>query len=197
MKFKVVSILHCFLILASCSTVSKKQIDLVDRALLTPDITILDNDHHIPVKPNKLYFARLDSTDAFKSDHIILSDEIDANGNVFINPKPGIYAVIASERILKNKVVITLFREDLILKTVQTVEAGEQYTFQMRVMDYTDSLFDRTPEGAKYYKRRLNRVQNEFTYFTIGRFFDSIETRKKLEQEKKKAEEVKASIEKY
>lgn len=197
MKITTLALIIGLITATGCSGTQTKEINLTEKSVYRVKIDITDLETRKIITPNRLYFARLDSETSWESNHLIASTAIDAEGRIFINPLPGVYALVAAERIMDNHIVITCFDNELILKTARRLNIGEEQTNQLRVIDYTDTLFDKTPTSVRFYKKRIAKPQNDYTYYTIGKFYSSPESIQKLKDEKKKAEEVSATIEKY
>lgn len=202
MKVLLVSAFLVFF--ASCATrgVVTPSIDLIDKGIIRADLHIVDDETRQSLVPRKVYFAKLSSMDDYKSDKIIVTDKVDSDGMIYINLQPGLYAVVATERVMDtrysaNSFVYTFFDNDMIKRTAINVEKGSTSIIRLRVFDYKCSLWDKVPDSAKYYKMAIYKQWSDFCFPMIGRFLDSPESKKKAEEVKKKAEEVHSTIETY
>lgn len=196
---KYLKFLAIVVFFSSCSSMQSPPpaIDLVNKGLLRADLSIVDFGTMKGLKPARLYFVELQSKTEFKSERIIASERIDADGMIYVNLVPGLYAIVASDRSYDGFLVYTLFNEDLISRSVVKIEKGETKVLKFRVLDYADTVFDKTPAVTRYYRNAVCRNKGDHVRLTIGKFYDSPESKKQIVEEKKEAEKVGKKMEIY
>jgi hypothetical protein len=187
----------------SCATSQvNPPVDLETKGVIRTDFFVLEPDTREIVRPNKVYFVKLSSAEDFKSEKIYVSERADSDGRIYINLAPGLYAVVAVERVTGTRFgsgyfLSTFFDSDLIGRTVVKLEKGSEQMIKLRLSDYTGSLFDKSPEVPKYYKKIIYKQRTALMYAMLGKFLDSPESIKAKKVEVEKSDEVHAVIEKY
>lgn len=108
-------------------------------------------------KPESVYFIKMDETgDLFTQTLFIRSTYAKGSHVYLLNAKPGRYAVVASERIVKDSGTYTaFFSKELIQQTEVTVSAGEMAFMGEYEIDTSGGMGDKADSAQDHYYRHM------------------------------------------